>query len=76
MALPVTFQPLGLDAEGLDALMTLAAALRPKDRPPFLKALAAELQTHPGEIGAGAIHRVGRQLQRQFLRNVTGAADE
>jgi hypothetical protein len=62
------------DAE-LAALLDLAAPLQPRERARFLEAIAAELRAHPGELGAGAVHRVGSRLQRQFLRTVSGPAE-
>jgi hypothetical protein len=35
----------------------------------FLEALATELRANHDAIGVGAIHRIGRELQRQFLRH-------
>ena len=64
---------IGLSDEEQAALMTLAAPLEPKERSRFLEAVTAELR--PGEIGPGAVHRIGRQLQQQFSRTITGPAE-
>jgi hypothetical protein len=63
---------IALDDEQLDAVMALAAPLTPAQRGPFLEALASELRAHPGEIGVGAIYRVGGGLQRRFLTFPSG----
>jgi hypothetical protein len=54
------------DAE-LDAIINAAKPLRPKDRDPFLRALAVELEKHRGEFGPGLINRMIRTTQRQFF---------
>jgi hypothetical protein len=46
----------------LDACKPLA----PKDRDPFLRALAAELEKRLRDIGPGLVHRLVRETQRQF----------
>ena len=66
---------IALTDEGMAAVLELAAALDPKERSRFLEAIAAELKAHPGDIGAGPVHRVGARLQQQFLRSVTGPAE-
>jgi hypothetical protein len=39
-------------------------------RAAFLEALAAELERYPAEArGHGLLHRLGRELQRTFLKN-------
>jgi hypothetical protein len=49
----------------------MAEPLRPQSRAAFLEALAAELARHPAdERGPGLLHRLGRDLQRQFLKMV------
>jgi hypothetical protein len=50
----------------LDACKPLCKPLRPGDRDPFLRALAQELGREP-QLGPGVIHRVARNLQRQFF---------
>jgi hypothetical protein len=59
--------PLALDDESLDALKTAAAPLRPWQRDLFLKIVARLLeQVEP--LGAGAVARVARSVQRRILR--------
>jgi hypothetical protein len=58
---------LSLSDEELDVVMNLARPLEPQLRDPFLRSVASELERHP-EIGVGLIFRVGKQLQRDFLR--------
>ena len=53
------------DAE-LTAVLDACKPLRPGDRDPFLRALAQELGREP-QLGPGVIHRVARNLQRQFF---------
>jgi hypothetical protein len=58
------------DAE-LDTIMNLAQPLDPLMRDPFLRAVAIELARYePEAIGVGLINRIGRQLQREFLKAV------
>jgi hypothetical protein len=64
---------ISLDDAEMDTIMQLARPLLPADRSAFLEALAAELRAHPGEIGAGLISRIGRQLQGRFLRHDSAA---
>jgi hypothetical protein len=52
--------------------MASPAITRPIDhrlRPQFLQEVAAELEAsrQAGEIGEGAVHRVGRTVQRRFF---------
>jgi hypothetical protein len=65
---------ISLDDDEMAALLDLAP-LQPRERARFLEAIAAELQAHPGELGPGAVHRVGSRLQRQFLRTVSVPAE-
>ncbi len=69
-------KPIGFDDEEMAALVAAAAAPRPRDRPAFVELVMAELQQHPGEIGAGGIYRIGRRLQHLFTRNISDAAAE
>jgi hypothetical protein len=58
------------DAE-LDTIMHLAQPIDPTLRDPFLRAVAIELARYePEAIGVGLVNRVGRQLQREFLKAV------
>jgi hypothetical protein len=52
------------DAE-LTAVLDACKPLRPGDRDPFLRALAQELREP--QLGPSVIHRVARNLQRQFF---------
>jgi hypothetical protein len=53
----------------LEIVMGLSAPILQSQRGAFLQALAAELQANPDAVGSGAIHRLGRELQRRFLRH-------
>lgn len=57
---------LGLSDHELDAVMAAARPLRPKDRDPFLRDVAAEL-ANQRERGPGVIYRVVRETQRKFF---------
>jgi hypothetical protein len=57
---------LALDEEELGAVMAIAEPILISQRSAFLRALAAELQACPDTVGPGAIHRIGRELQRRF----------
>jgi hypothetical protein len=59
--------PLGLSDEEVDALMAISAPVPVELRDPFLRALVQQLEKFP-EIGPGLIHRLGRELQREFCR--------
>ena len=58
--------PLKLSDAELTAVMDACQPLRPYDRDPFLRALAQELGREP-QLGPGVIHRVAKNLQRQFF---------
>jgi hypothetical protein len=58
---------LSLTDDELDVVFNLARPLEPAMRDPFLRSVAIELERYP-EIGVGLVFRVGRQLQREFLR--------
>lgn len=48
----------------------MAAPLPPSQRSAVLEAVAAELARYPTEArGPGQLHRLGRDLQRQFLKD-------
>jgi hypothetical protein len=55
-----------LSAAELDLLHRLALPIAPARRPEFLAAVAAALELETSGSGEGAVHRVARQLQRQF----------
>ncbi len=61
--------PNSLSDDVLTTLTTLAAPIEAALREPFLRAVALELGRHQSdEVGAGLVHRVGRELQREFLK--------
>jgi hypothetical protein len=46
-------------------------------RDPFLRACAIELKRYkPEQLGVGLVHRIGRQLQREFFRAPQTAGDD
>jgi hypothetical protein len=49
----------------MDAVLRAAAPLEPRDRVPFLEALAQALQAQP-LLGDGIIHRTIAETQRRF----------
>jgi hypothetical protein len=62
------------DPEVSSSKSSMPAAMRrsnPRSAPASSKAIAVELKTQRGEIGA--VYRAGSRLQRQFLR--TGPAE-
>ena len=58
---------IALSDDELSAVMDAGRPIPPPDRDLFLQALADELAQHPGEVGAGLIHRIARDLQRRFF---------
>jgi hypothetical protein len=58
--------PLELSDAEMSLLTELAAPIDQRLRPDFLRAVAVELEARPSAIGEGAIHRIARQVQRQF----------
>ena len=62
---------LALSDEELDVVFDLARPLEPQLRDPFFRSLATELERYP-ETGVGLVFRVGKQLQRDFLRPPSG----
>jgi hypothetical protein len=58
---------ISLDDDAVAAVMNAAQPLAPKDRSAFLHDVAAELGKHPGELGAGLIHRVVREVQHRYF---------
>jgi hypothetical protein len=55
--------------EELDLLFTLAAPIDRRQRPEFLRAVAAELEVsgQAGAVGIGTVHRVAAQVQQRFF---------
>ena len=61
--------PINLSDDEMNLLMNLAQPLDPALRPQFLEAVAQELEVtrQAGQIGEGAIHRIGRVVQRRYF---------
>jgi hypothetical protein len=63
--------PLALTTEEMDLLLTLAAPIDQRLRPEFLTAVASELEAASAQTGVGAglgaVHRIGRVVQRRFF---------
>jgi hypothetical protein len=61
--------PLHLSDEEMDLLLALAAPIDQRLRTEFLTAVAAELEANgqAGPAGPGAVHRIGRVVQRRFF---------
>jgi hypothetical protein len=68
--------PLSLSDEQLDAVLHAARPLPVEDRDAFLQQVAMALQDQP--IGDGSVHRVVKQVQRQFWnpRDLSRARDQ
>lgn len=65
---------LGFTNEELAALTALAAAVPPRSRGDFLRAVAAKLAALPlGARGPGVAHQVAIAAQRDFLKGGTVA---
>ena len=61
--------PLALSDEQLDTIFDLCRPLEPLMRDPYLRAMAAEIEKlDPERVGPGSIFRIGKALQREFLR--------
>jgi hypothetical protein len=58
--------PLALSDAELAALMTLSAPIEQRHRAAFVEAVAEQLNRYP-ERGDGLLHRVARELQRDFV---------
>ena len=58
--------PIKLDDAELDAVFDAARPLAVELRDPFLRAVAHELSGQ-AKIGPGTVHRVCRELKRQFF---------
>jgi hypothetical protein len=59
-------QPLRLTDDELNAIYAACRPLAPRDRDPFLQALAQALST-TGELGPGAVYRAIRDVQRRYF---------
>ena len=60
--------PFSLSDAELEQLMVLATPLPPQNRSRFFEAVSAEVQARGADcVGPGTPHRIGRQLQSQFL---------
>jgi hypothetical protein len=58
--------PLQLNDDEMSVLMALAGPIDQHLRPQFLREVAAEIEAN-GQAGPGAVHRVGRVVQRRFF---------
>lgn len=63
---------LSLSDEELNAIISLARPIEAAMRDAFLRGMAKELARYRDSIGPGLIFRVGKQLQREFLRPPAG----
>lgn len=63
----MTKPPLALTDAELDIVFAAARPLDVDLRDPFLQAVANALMHERGPIGPGVVHRVCRELQRQFF---------
>jgi hypothetical protein len=57
--------PLSLNDAEYAAVMQAAGPIHPLQRDALLKALAVELERHPGG-GPGVVHRAAAELQRRY----------
>ena len=60
--------PLQLNDDEMAIVLTLAGPIDQRRRSEFLLEVAAELEgkLEAGEIGAGAVHRLARTIQRKY----------
>jgi hypothetical protein len=58
--------PLELSDAEMTLQTELAAPIDQRLRQDFLREVAVKLEAHPSVIGEGAIHRIARQVQREF----------
>jgi hypothetical protein len=58
--------PLELSDAEMTLQTELAAPIDQRLRQDFLREVAVKLEAHPSAIGEGAIHRIARQVQREF----------
>jgi hypothetical protein len=59
--------PLQLTDDEMMIVVTLAGPIDQRRQPEFLQEVAAELEAKAGEIGAGAVHRLARTIQRRYF---------
>jgi hypothetical protein len=59
--------PLQLNDEEMATLLTLAGPIDQQLRPQFLQEVAQELEASGQAGGPGAVHRVGRVVQRKYF---------
>jgi hypothetical protein len=66
--------PLSFTNEELNSITALASALPPSARVEFMRTVAGQLAAHPSQArGAGLVHRIATQAQRDFLNVAVGA---
>ena len=58
--------PIAFTDEEMSLLINLSGPIAPAARPAFLDAVAAAVEAKGQPSGAGLVHQVGRQVQRQF----------
>jgi hypothetical protein len=58
--------PLQLNDDEMSVLMSLAGPIDQQSRPKFLQEVAQELEASGHTGGLGAVHRIGRVVQRRF----------
>jgi hypothetical protein len=58
--------PLQLNDDEMSVLLSLAGPIDQRLRPQFLQEVAQELEASGQAGGPGAVHRVGRTVQRRF----------
>ena len=58
--------PLQLSDDEMNVLLSLAGPIDQQSRPKFLQEVAAELEASGQAGGPGAVHRIGRVVQRRF----------
>ena len=59
--------PLQLNADEMAIVLALAGPIDQGRKAEFLAEVAAELESQAGEIGAGAVHRLARTIQRKHF---------
>jgi hypothetical protein len=59
--------PLHFSDEEMTLLLSLAGPIAPAARPAFLQEVADELAASGQSGGVGAVHRVGRVVQRRYF---------
>jgi hypothetical protein len=67
IAIRIAEQPRSDAGETYDVVMRLAQPLPAQSRRAFLEAVADALVAQGEQIGPGAVHRIARDLQRQYL---------